>query len=187
MLQILKSQLNAIKFLKVNGSVTLVNLTQTLLSKSDQRSLNHSKIKLLKFQQSTSSLMFGNKTMDHVSKRRLFPRPKTTRLTRLSDLILISHVQTNSAVLKQRAESLKTFLPTQSLLRVMMERITLLDWVHAQDLKVQEKTLFQKSDIISYSKVQKQHLHSIYIHAHVTDYSNNFLPYLFQFNLLSYS
>lgn len=174
MLQISKSPLNVIRFLKINGSVTLVNLTQTLLIKSELRFLNHSKTKSSKFQQSTSSLMFGNKTMDHVSKRKLFPKPKTTRLTRLSDLILISHVQANSAVLKQRAVLLKTFLLTQSLLRVMMERITLLDWVHAQDLKVQEKTSFQKSDITSYSKVQKQHLPSIYILAHVTDNSDNF-------------
>lgn len=33
MLQISKSPLNAIKFLKINGSITSVNLTQTLLNK----------------------------------------------------------------------------------------------------------------------------------------------------------
>lgn len=177
MLQISKSALNVIKFLKLNGSITSVNHTQTLLNKSETRSLNHSKIKLFKFQQLTSSLIFGNKVMDHASKRTLFRRQKTTRLTRLSDLILISHVQANSAVLKQRAVSLKIFLPTQSLLRVTMERIIPLDWVHAQDLKVQEKILFQKSEITSYSKVQKQHPPSICIHAHVID--NFFLLYLF--------
>lgn len=122
--------------------------------------------------------MFGKKAMDHASKRTLLLRLKTTRLTRLSDLILISHVQANLAVFKQRAVSLKTFQLTQSLLRVMMERIILLDWVHAQDLKAQEKTLFQKSEITSYLKVLKQHLHSICIHVHAIDYFDNFFTVL---------
>lgn len=51
MLQISKSALNAIKFLKTNGSITSVNLTQTLLNKSETRFLNHSKTKLFKSQQ----------------------------------------------------------------------------------------------------------------------------------------
>ena len=170
MLLISKSALNVIKSHKLNGLVTSVNITPILLIKSEQKLLNHSKIKLLKSQQSTSSLIFGNKIMDHVSKRILPPKPKITRLTKLSDLILIFLVQVNWAVLKQRVVLFKVSMPTQSLLRVMMERITLLDWVHAQDWKVQEKILFQEKDIISYSKVQEQHLHLTCIHAHVTDF-----------------
>lgn len=108
--------------------------------------------------------------MDHALKKILLQRLETTRLINHLDLILISHVQVNSVALNQRAVSLRVLLPTQLLLRVMMEKIIHSDWDHVQDLKVQEKILFQELETVYYLRVQKQLQPLIYIHAHVTDF-----------------
>ncbi len=165
--------------LKINGSVMSINAIPALLNKSETKSLNHSKTKSSKSQPSTFTQMFGNRIMVHVSKRTSHQKLKTIRLKRTTDLSLISHVQVSSPMSRQRVVWFKALMLQALLSRVMMERITLSDWVHAQDLKVKAKILFLKKEIILCGKVQNKPALTICTLAHAIDFLNVYCPLYF--------
>lgn len=94
----------AITLANLNGMVTSINaMVVILLNKLEHKLLIHSKIKSSKFQLSTYSLIFGNKTMDLASSQIFKEIPKTPTVKNHLVSLQISPVQPNSEVYNQRA------------------------------------------------------------------------------------